>query len=737
MAIRTIDDIYIDGKNRAWGGYIYSLSYNPSFGEAPSELSVEVINESGVYDIDVSDLKMMGAPTVIKIGTKITVYAYPVEFNIEESPSGKTLRVDYVDESVFHLDKKVVKLKTRGLSTESYPGTIVIGTERARNLAVTENVASALFTDTSVSNSDFNVTESGATLSNNMEVADVDYTFPELLSKISSIISAVPTLDASANAFRKDYSGKLREVLSAWCNELGLGFYWENRKLNFVDLRNPANITAVRSYVDNIKALNNIQSSSYGYSLRDTYTKGVEVFFGKDGELLQDTPNSNDGKTTYNFTNIKLKESMDNLFEQMRFGETEAVFNTRVQYAYYGAPAFLLNMALDKSTNPLITNIVKVENADTTLRDAVTNNTKFYTTRSDYDWKKITMTTAGTGVEQMFERYSAYANFYGRFFWKKLPTLERARSIFGQEGRFYAEGILLKNVDIFKQYLEPLSQFIDQYETITLRKFIEGTDAPPNPSGLDIPEEGYLIMEINPIWNPAKTAESFDTDKYAIIEGDDNDTNFYVNVVEGTNTLKKPVFYFGIYNKAEKKNGVTIKFPSQNPVSFESQQYGGLSINEGGYTEKIQYTTYAAPEIENVNYYEFSSDILSEEQVLGASAFYYKNLALTKTAFDSAANDLVLSKKTTQKDPFFTSTLTVSNIDLNGVSASLGAGLVSLSISVGADGVKSVYRFGNEKMKVRSSDVFYRYYYDSAKKKIEKREFPNIYIRRGAARRVY
>jgi len=735
MAIKKIDDIFIDGKNRAWGGYIYSLSYDPNFGESPSEVIVEVTNESGIFDIDKSDLRVTGSPVVIKIGTKITFYGYPMDYQIEESPSGKTLRVSYWDESVPYLDRKVVKLRTRGLiTTETYPNTIVVGTERARNQPITSTVSVAVFSN-----------DTGQNI--NLQVTDVDYTFPELLSQISSFISKMPSLDAASTAFRRDYAGKLREVLSSWCNDLGLGFYWENRKLNFLDLKNPANLSAIEAYAASIRDANNIQSRSYGYSLKDTFTKASEVFFGKDGEVLQDAPDKNI-TTNYSFNNVRIKAipgsptiySKDGIWQ----GEEEQLFLKRVKAAYYGVPSFLLGLIRDKpTTNSALAGICDTDEVttNTSLVAQISLNTAFYNRRTDCRWWRIKMSgKESKDFEQLFNTYYAYAQFYARFFWKKLPTVERAQSIFGQEGKFYDEWLGIKDVDIFKKYLEPIAKFIPNYDNLSLRGWIEqsGETVDSAPSGpFEAPRNGFLLMETQPKWTPEDNNYALNLNSYIIIEGNDTDTNFYENVTVGANSVRVPIFYFGKIDKSDIPDTTTIVLPSENPRRFSAQKAGNITFH-GGIAKKLEYTKYEPPPTANVNFYDFSSDSLSEEQVIGASALYYNNLNVTASAFDLASRDIINSTRRSQTEPFYTDSLTVPNIDLAGnVTLSMSSGLTSMSVSIGANGIQTQYRFGTENMKLRNSDVFYRYYYDSSKKKLEQRPIPSITIRLGSARKSF
>lgn len=717
MAIKKIDNIYIDGKNRAWGGYIHSVSYRPSFGEAPSEVTVEMVNESGIYDIDKNDLTLVGSPSLIKLGSKISFYCYPIEYQIEESPSGNTLRVEYIDDSGTLLDKNVVKLKTRGLPSESYPNTIVVGQERARNATLSESLNKQLGTQV-----------------NNIMVSDVDYTFPELLSRISIYINTAPSLDNAATNYRKDYSGRLREVLSAWCNDFGLGFYWENKKLNFIDLRNPANLSAVEAYAESIKKLNNIESNSYGYSLRDTFSRGIEVFFGKDGEPAPiESPESQRPPKEYLFNNIRLEDntrSFDIKGINIDAGSTN--FNDRFKSAYYGLSFFIVQSLISK-TNDLKGCFDTAKPNDATI-DEVAKDTPFYDKRRSYDWLAVKLANKSIDLELVFSRYEAYAKFYGRFYKFRISTQERAKKIFNQEGRFYNEWTPLSQVDIFSPYLTPLSPYIRDYQTLSLRGFIENSgetvgDRPRNYNGT----EGYLILDVKPEWRPENAGTSLDLNQYVIVEGDPDKPFF------STGTDKSPIFYVG-RDKAgdglvDLKN---INLPSISPVSVSStEEAGGISLSVSA-IPKIEYTLYNSPPSINVNYYDLSSATLSEDQVLGASALYHKNLSLNQSSFSLAARDLVLTTNINQTAPFYSSSISVPNIDLaGGVPVSMGLGLLGISIAIGANGVNTEYKFGTENMKVRNPDVFYRYVYDTAKKKQELIPIPSVTISRGSANRKF
>jgi hypothetical protein len=740
MAIKKIDNITVDGKNMAWGGYIYSLNYEIGFGESPSEVVVEVVNKSGVYDIKKTDLRTTGAPVLIQIGKKIKFYGYPMDYQIDESPSGKTLRISYWDESISYLDKKVVKLKTRALENEVYQNTIIVGSERVNNIPVSLSMSNSIIS--------YSV---GATFilksPLDLKVTDVDYTFPELLAKINSFIEKIPVLDSASSSYRRDYSGKLRDVLSAWCNDLGLGFYWENRKINFIDLKNPANLTSVEAVVASIKAKNNIQSTNSSYSIKDTFTKATEVFFGKDGEIIPEAPEDKTAKT-YTFNNIKMK-SLPGINPQFYSkngiwqGEEETVFLNRVRSAYYGVNAFLINLLTDKPVNSSVLYkfcATQEVTSDTALIQRVSNNTSYYDRRQDCKWWKVTLNpNEKTDFEQIYNMYASFAKFFGRFFYFKLPTLQRARMLFGQEGRYYDEWTPLTDVDIFGDDVANVSKYIEKYDELTLRGWItqSGETISKAPSGsFDAPRQGYLIINKDPKWEPEDNNFELSLGDYYIIEGADGNNDFSATTTVNGNPVRVPSFYVGKVDKGATPVTKSIVMPSLNPLRLSATMgAGGLGLAElvkDRTTKRIQYTSYNPPETANVNFYDFSSQGLSEEQVLGASAFYYNNLSLTKNNFTKAANDLILSVNKSQKDAFYSELVLVPNIDLVEDNLSIGKGLLSVSVSFSSNGIQTSYKFGTEKMRLRNSDVFYKYYYNAAKRKIELNEVDNATIRLGA-----
>jgi hypothetical protein len=110
---------------------------------------------------------------------------------------------------------------------------------------------------------------------------------------LSSYADVYGFLDKNIN-YRKDYVGSLREVLTQWCADFGLDFYFSGKTLRFVDL-SAISSTALRQDIDEIKKIvypnkvglgQNFNSDkqfaisnwSESADLEDTYAKSLVTF---------------------------------------------------------------------------------------------------------------------------------------------------------------------------------------------------------------------------------------------------------------------------------------------------------------------------------------------------------------------------------------------------------------------------------------------------------------------------
>jgi len=747
MAIKQLDNVKIDGINQAFGGYIYSVQYDANYGEQPSTLRVTVTNETGIFNISPDSLYTIGTPVQIDIGTKITLYMYPMEYIIEESPKGKFLQIDYVDESIVYLDKQIIKLKSRGVDNEkAYENTIVIGFESIINSALT-NSTSQLF-------------DSSALLSyyDPLKVPDVVYSFPQLLEKMrgQNILGGTVTLDKAAQNYYQSYCGRLREVLSAWCNDLALGFYWENRKLNFVDLNNPANLSAVVTLANNARNTNGVATASTRYSIKDSFTRAIDGQFNKDGELLPDSPPST---TNFIMNYLDLSPTGPTPLKAKHLGLTEpAVFENRVKAAYYGEEAFLLyslavnGVALGTS-NPsdymgTLFNVrtlnTSIGGSDRVVVNRVLSGSKYQPIIDNYDWYAVGCYFGGD-FQNLYNKYKAYATALGKFFYIKMPGQTAADVLTGaltSDFETYTEDTLLSNVKILSEVIAPLSSEIAGYSTMTLGDFIENNPLPIDGQTLvgqtSLPPAVYVIKAVKPIWkpqdnfvdkndgvqnNPASAGTVGFFGNTILVEGSSADfSGSHTATVGGVEkTLTYSVFYFGTNTKSNiNGDGYAELFsailpPKTNPFTVRVTNSQALKITN--FAPKLQFENYIPPKTANVNYYDLTRLNITEQQILGASYFYYGNYQtniLNRGNFDTVFNDLSKITSVDQPGPFFSATYTIPNIDMTIPTLSIGQGFQGFSISISDNGIRTSYILGTEKMRVRNPDVFIRYTYDNA-----------------------
>lgn len=282
--IKTLDQITVNGAKKVWNGYIYSFQYQPSFGVAPSYCTIKFISEDGTYSIQNSDLQVLSVHT-INVGNNISLQMYPVNYRFEKSSAGRILTVKYIDTSII-LDHRIVVLNGRQGNDGSISGPI----NPNANLTYPNDqfigscyipVGKELIT----ADETFN------------DVLQVVYSFPQLCVAIlnNGLIIDNDSLDLIENSnqlFFASYIGNLRTVLTQWCTDLGLGFYWENNALHFIDLTIP--LVLDTSTFDTAV----LESESTEVSIEDTVGRVACAFFGQNRQVLGPAPGQN---TSINF----------------------------------------------------------------------------------------------------------------------------------------------------------------------------------------------------------------------------------------------------------------------------------------------------------------------------------------------------------------------------------------------------------------------------------------------------
>ncbi len=298
----------------AFGGWIYGADCSVGFSQQPTEITINVVMESKTlsparypFDIRREDIRCdagNGADeNLFDIDFNGVVFKDYVLYNYELSieSSVKTLKVTFKDYGVI-LDKIYVGLikrqgnrfvhsasseaiipvncadclltgssvtgdapVTRDISYGSYVG---LNEGVYDNFDFVQNPSSSIFgrwkamSESSVADETFDL-NGGYLMLGTEEVSeercgnlvDIKYSFNELLSSLRkrglTFTGAFPSsISGKTHAYRQNYIGTLREVLSNWCSDLSLDFFTSGKAFVGVNTDNVVDITPVTNIVD-------------------------------------------------------------------------------------------------------------------------------------------------------------------------------------------------------------------------------------------------------------------------------------------------------------------------------------------------------------------------------------------------------------------------------------------------------------------------------------------------------
>jgi hypothetical protein len=281
-------------KGNFYGGLPYSVSWDFNDGESPSKLKISVVNERGIYgDPDLSFQK----DETIQLDN-FNFKGYLISFNLNSSVNQKTLDLEYVDKSI-DLEKYFVVLYTKNADKFDKAfdplktNLIIVGKPYH---PCDKNMDSTISFTNEVKVKDVDwcdpcpfmppdkYKEACNPERANFEIFPVYYTFNELINKIkkhvkSFTIEEPPSLD---NFIKRDYEGSLKGVLSSWCEELGLAYYFDpvSNTLKFVDRsKRPIQIRQfTKTSEEDMIDLNTSES------IENTFSRGYISTYSKVGE---------------------------------------------------------------------------------------------------------------------------------------------------------------------------------------------------------------------------------------------------------------------------------------------------------------------------------------------------------------------------------------------------------------------------------------------------------------------
>ena len=122
MKETEIELIKIDGATDIFGGKIYNASFKNNFSDSPSSITINVVNEDGIYEIPKLDANSIQEFYEIKIGEQELGKYSLVKTRTSVSKSGKILELTFFDITM-NLDKIYIGLhKKHGIIPRSDEG---------------------------------------------------------------------------------------------------------------------------------------------------------------------------------------------------------------------------------------------------------------------------------------------------------------------------------------------------------------------------------------------------------------------------------------------------------------------------------------------------------------------------------------------------------------------------------------------------------------------------------------
>jgi hypothetical protein len=297
MARRKIENIKIGefAPGTAFGAYVYNVSINVGINGEPSTCEVDLINESGVYNINTRALNAT-APRSIKFGNLLSPHPkdfvflksmFLVNFSYDQSVGTKTLRLKFVDGAtvlnkiqVLLLNKQAtpnnilgpyrgvwdqalrtyslpIQCANKCMETQAPPWGVnsrnpwPTGSEKAfgyvkgagrsgKAVVVIRRPSRAVVTNvnpTDLANGGVIIIGEEDFVQSDCQVPNITYTFADLLNVIQNFLGIrVIGLSDRGLPLRETFTGSLKEVLNSWCALYGYSFTWDHGTDSIVGL---------------------------------------------------------------------------------------------------------------------------------------------------------------------------------------------------------------------------------------------------------------------------------------------------------------------------------------------------------------------------------------------------------------------------------------------------------------------------------------------------------------------
>ena len=278
--MKVISAENVDGN--FFGGLPFSVNWDFGGGTSPSKLTINVVNENGVYGNPRGSLGYNRAQS-ISIGN-FTFKGYLVSFSEKESPTqGKTLELTYVDKFV-DLDKYTIGLKGKW-GDGSSANLIIVGKryhpcdiDLDSTVEYQEQVGQYDPCDPCPEMPPLKYEVACSELIEEFSLFETYYTFNELVDLIPFSVN-ISNATQYKN-YKANHVGPLTSVLGSWCSDLGLAYFWDpfDETLYFVSRNKALSIT-------DPGIGNDIIDKETGATMENSYSRGLVGYLGLQGGI--------------------------------------------------------------------------------------------------------------------------------------------------------------------------------------------------------------------------------------------------------------------------------------------------------------------------------------------------------------------------------------------------------------------------------------------------------------------
>lgn len=526
MPFKTIPNVTINGRNDFANGYIYGCNFEMGFSENPTKVIFNLVPKDGATNFSLPAVNLTSEYT-LSIGGITFNKAVLIEVAEAISVGQKILNLTFMDGS-YILDKVYVGLTNRhkritqqGTYNINVPAfcagcngiTSRIDVQITRKLDGVPNAAADVSVDPK--SGGHIIVGIEQFVEGQCDIPDVAYNFTSLIDGIRQAgISIQGVSDLNKN-YMQSYTGTLREVLSNWCSDFGLTFYWDftSNQIKFLDLKAP--VISIRDIESQVRTTScvPIESINISKSLEGTYNQSIISYYLKASRSKNNTLTRYEKK---NWNNIGIEDVSNT---ELSSGRNSGSFKVSCTLAKFYPTArslynfYYLGGGLPDGELALCMGLKKIKNLDVNpqqLFDAGFNVKTMEDTFNKFPGGYLAIYYYSRDLEARWESFESNVadNFIGRFFTGPTPPKDVSfcgkYAYYSKKYRSEPEG--QKYTDKEK-YENPLSKVLTNPNgyTITDTSYICEKDATWGTTQEEVDEilqGGDPLEEYKPIYLP-------------------------------------------------------------------------------------------------------------------------------------------------------------------------------------------------------------------------------------------